>query len=332
MAGLALTMSVPMLDPGSVSAAPMSPAPTAESAAVTTVPTEYTVRSGDSLAGIAYRYGVGFAALLRTNSMTIASVIHPGGVITLPAGARTTPLSSSGSMSSAPAAAAVPASPAGASVSPSVSTTYLVKSGDALAGIAFKHGVKLGALVKANNLTAASVIYPGQTLNVPPATMPIPASTSASTTTSTAASAAPPSAPAAAATPTSTPPAASPSIDTVLAFLRSEVGKPYKFFSAGPDAYDCSGFVVAGWKQVGVTLPHQSQALSAKGTAVDWLTTPIQPGDLVFTSAYDEAARITHVGVALSDSTWIHAVGVGRTVSIHAMPTDTKIVAVRRLG
>ncbi len=118
----------------------------------------------------------------------------------------------------------------------------------------------------------------------------------------------------------------------MLTFLRAQVGKPYKFFSAGPDTYDCSGLVVAGWKQIGVTLPHQSQALAAKGTAVDWLTAPLQPGDLVFTSAYGDPARITHVGIALSETTWIHAIGVGRTVSIGALPSDAKILAVRRLG
>lgn len=121
-------------------------------------------------------------------------------------------------------------------------------------------------------------------------------------------------------------------MQTVVTFLRSQVGVPYKFFSAGPDAYDCSGLVVAAWKQIGVTLPHQSQALAARGTPVDWLTAPLLPGDLVFTSVYGDPARITHVGVALSDSTWIHAVGVGRTVSIGTLPADTKILAVRRVG
>jgi cell wall-associated NlpC family hydrolase len=202
-----------------------------------------------------------------------------------------------------------------------------VRSGDALAGIAWKHGVKLGPLVKANNLTTASMIHPGQVLTIPPATMPIPAQNSAT---------------APAASPTATPssvqpnaivaPGASASMQTVLTFLRAQVGVPYKFFSAGPDAYDCSGLVVAAWKQIGVNLPHQSQALATRGSAVDWRTTPLQPGDLVFTSAYHDPARITHVGVALSDTTWIHAVGVGRTVSTGAMPADSKIVGVRRLA
>jgi cell wall-associated NlpC family hydrolase len=330
MAGLALVMSVPMIDSGSAAASPNppAPAPAGQPAAVTSGPTPYAVRSGDSLAGIAHRYGIGLSSLLRANTMTVATLIHPGDVITLPAGARVTPLSTSATSSSGSRATSgtTPAetSPATATAD---STTYVVKPGDALAGIAWRHGVKLGAFVKANNLTTTSTIYPGQTLTVPPATMPVPASVTPASTT--AASPAAPAVPNPSGTSAAAP---STSVDTILTFLRSQVGKPYKFFSAGPDTYDCSGLVVAGWKQVGVALPHQSQALAAKGTAVDWLAAPIQPGDLVFTSAYDDAARITHVGVALSDSSWIHAVGVGRTVSIHAMPSDTRIVAVRRLG
>ena len=128
-----------------------------------------------------------------------------------------------------------------------------------MAGIAWRHGVKLGALVKANNLTVASMILPGQVLAIPPATMPIPAPTAASVPGG------PQRASPAAASAGASTPAVNASIDTVLTFVRAQVGMPYKFFSAGPDAYDCSGLVVAGWKQIGVNLPHQSQALAATG-------------------------------------------------------------------
>ena len=321
IAGVTLAMAVPLLDPGVVSASPTPPGTSSTSGtAVTTTPTPYTVRAGDSLAGIAGRYGVGFSALLRANSMTATSVIHPGDTLTLPAGARTTPITTTRAATSAPSTTTAPA-PADTAAA----TAYVVKAGDALAGIAWKHGVKLGALVKANGLTTTSVIFPGQTLSIPPATMPIPTPAGTAATVPAAGAAT-------ATTPAPAAPAANASIDTVLTFLRGQVGVPYKFFSAGPEAYDCSGLVVAGWKQIGVNLPHQSQALSARGTAVDWLTSPIQPGDLVFTSVHGDVARITHVGIALSDTTWIQAVGAGRTVSIGSMPSDTKILAVRRLG
>ncbi len=143
-------MTVPMLD-GTVSASPPR-LRSSTSAAVTTSATPYTVRAGDSLAGIANRYGLRLGALLQANSLTITSIIHPGDELTLPAGARTTPS----------AAATTPGSAPAATTAAAAATTYVVKSGDALAGIAWKHGVKLGALVKANNLTTASVIIPGR--------------------------------------------------------------------------------------------------------------------------------------------------------------------------
>ncbi len=122
------------------------------------------------------------------------------------------------------------------------------------------------------------------------------------------------------------------SLGTVLTFLRAQVGVPYAFFRAGPDAYDCSGLVVAGFRQVGVNLPHQSRALAQRGTAVDWTSTPIAAGDLVFTSVVGDPNLISHVGIALDARTWIHAVGVGRSVSIGSLPPASKIMAVRRIA
>ena len=106
---------------------------------------------------------------------------------------------------------------------------------------------------------------------------------------------------------------------------------PYRFFAAGPDAFDCSGLVVAAYRQAGINLPHQSVALSKVGIAVDWTTEPIRPGDLVLTASKANPTVISHVGIAIDDTTWIQAVGVGRTVSIGRMPVDTKILTVRRV-
>jgi LysM repeat protein len=293
-------------------------APPVEAAPAQTPPAAtVTVQAGDSLAGIARRVGVRLSALLRANELTAASVIHPGDTLIVPPGG------------TGPVAPATPTAPPAVAAANAPAGTYTVKPGDALARIAWRNGVKLGALVKANNLTTASLIVPGQVLQIPPATMPIPAGAPATPaagvpTTPVAATPAPaPAAPAAAPTGTK--------LDAMLSFLRAQVGAPYRFFSAGPDAYDCSGLVVAGFRSVGRSVPHQSRALARLGTAVDWRTQPIASGDLVFTSVFDDPNRITHVGVALDATTWVHAVGVGRSVTITNLPPADRIMAVQRV-
>ena len=322
--GLALSLAVPM---GGVvaHAAPAAPA------SPTTAPTTITVREGDSLAGIAWRHRVRLSALLQANSLTITSVIHPGDTLVIPAGAT---IPTGASTPSRPAAAPTPST--GANVA---GTTYQVVAGDALVLIAWRHGVRLSALLAANGLSITSVILPGQTLSIPPATLSIPPTTpsapptrGAATASAPAATTPPPPAAPAAPVPLASPPAATASaVETVTSFARAQVGVPYRFFSAGPDAYDCSGLVVAAFRQVGVAMPHQSRALARRGTAVDWRSESIVAGDLVFTSAFNDPDRITHVGIALDSRRWVHAVGPGRTVIIGSLPSSERIMEVRRI-
>lgn len=294
-AGTALAVIVPLTG-SSVDAAP------SRSADDTTV----TVRSGDSLIGIARRNGVNVSALLRANSITLTSMIHPGDRLILPTAGSTS--NSTGRPSAA----------AHTVTSSSSATTYVVKAGDALSTIAWRHGVGLSALLRANDLSVDSLILPGRRLQVPAATR--------TTTMASSSSAGAPGSP------------ASPSragdegaLDTLLDYLVEQVGAPYRFFSAGPDAFDCSGLVVAGFREIGIRVPHQSRALAKLGSAIDWRNEPIRPGDLVFTSSVGDPDYITHVGVALDGKRWVHAVGRGRTVSIGTLPSSEKIMAVQRL-
>ena len=86
------------------------------------------------------------------------------------------------------------------------------------------------------------------------------------------------------------------------------MGKPYKFFTAGPDAFDCSGLVVAAYKQIGVTLVHQSRMQATMGTAVDFRREPLVVGDLVFMRSSVDSTQIGHVGVVLGDA-WLVRLG-----------------------
>jgi cell wall-associated NlpC family hydrolase len=71
--------------------APTAPAP--PSTGPVSAGSTYTVRAGDSLSRIASRQQVSLSALLASNSLTVTSLIVPGMVLTIPAGATPPPTS-----------------------------------------------------------------------------------------------------------------------------------------------------------------------------------------------------------------------------------------------
>jgi peptidoglycan DL-endopeptidase CwlO len=92
-----------------------------------------------------------------------------------------------------------------------------------------------------------------------------------------------------------------------LAFARAQLGKPYRYASSGPDAYDCSGLTGAAWKSVGVSLPHSARSQFGVGSSVN--KSDLQPGDLVFFYS-----PISHVGLYSGNGTMIHAPRPGKSV------------------
>src|SRR3954470_21045822 len=70
--------------------------------------------------------------------------------------------------------------------------------------------------------------------------------------------------------------AAQIAVDTALA----QLGDPYVWGGAGPDAFDCSGLIQFAYAAAGVALPHSSSMQSTLGVPV--AVADLQPGDLVF--------------------------------------------------
>ena len=255
----------------------------------------YVVARNDSLSGIASKTKVKLNDLLAVNGFKATSVILPGQVIKLPDTAVVVAVSTN----NAPAVAAQ----VGVSGS-----TYRVVKNDSLSGIASKAKVSLSSFLAVNGFKKTSVIFPGQIVKLPAGA--IIASTPAATVGTNAV----------------------PSrLQAVLNFARAQIGKPYAFGKAGPTSYDCSGLTLAAFAQVKVSLPHQSLAQSKLGSAVDWRVTGVQAGDLVFTFSTKNQSQISHVGIAISATQWIEAPYTGGVVRISALPSASKIQAVRRV-
>jgi len=109
-----------------------------------------------------------------------------------------------------------------------------------------------------------------------------------------------------------------------LTFAKSQLGKPYRYASAGPNAYDCSGLTSAAWAKAGVSLTRTSQSQFTIGRSVP--RTALQPGDLVF--FYKD---ISHVGLYAGNGQIVHAPRPGKSVeyaSIDSMP----YAGARRVG
>jgi cell wall-associated NlpC family hydrolase len=275
------------------------------SSATSSMGLTYVVVNNDSLTRIASRANVPINDLLAVNEFVRSSVIVPGQVIKLPDTASSTPAPVVSSNVSPMAVSSTVAGP-----------TYVVQRNDSLSKIASKTKVALNALLAANKFTRSSVIVPGQVIKLPSGA----AVTSASSATVSSAAVS------GAVANTSTP----SRVQQVLDFAHAQVGKPYKFAAAGPASYDCSGLTKAALAVVGVKLPHQSLLQSQLGTAIDWKSTPIQAGDLVFTYSSKSPTVISHVGIAISSTHWIEAPNTGSFVRISKLPSSTRIQAVRR--
>lgn len=157
-----------ILSKGSVTPLPTNPAPATATPATPATPTPsgttvYTVKSGDTVSKIAATYGVSTASVLNLNGLSWSSIIYPKQQIKIPAGGNAAP------------ATTPPASPAPAGTSPAPATctgvSYTIVSGDTVTKIANKFGVSVQQVLQANGLGLNSLIFAGQALNIPGATL-----------------------------------------------------------------------------------------------------------------------------------------------------------------
>lgn len=103
-------------------------------------PTTYTVRSGDTISGIAKSFGISINTVLWANNMTARSVIRPGQKLT---------------------------------ILPTTGVQHTVKRGENLGVIARKYGTEIDDILEANDLASASLLQIGQELLIPGGKPPV---------------------------------------------------------------------------------------------------------------------------------------------------------------
>jgi len=113
-----------------------NPAPSNNSSSTT-----YTVKSGDTLSGIAAKFGTTYQKIAADNGIANPNIIHPGQVLKInAAGNKNTTQNNI--------------------------RTYTVKAGDTLSGIAAKYGTTYQEIARKNGIANPNIIHPGQVLKI----------------------------------------------------------------------------------------------------------------------------------------------------------------------
>jgi peptidoglycan DL-endopeptidase CwlO len=113
-------------------------------------------------------------------------------------------------------------------------------------------------------------------------------------------------------TPSYDPNLPAPRYAQVVGIALQYQGIPYVWGGSSPSTgFDCSGFVMYVFAQLGVSLPHHAASIYGYGTYVP--RDQLAPGDLVFFSG------LGHMGIYIGSNQFIHAPHTGDVVRISSM-------------
>jgi peptidoglycan DL-endopeptidase CwlO len=113
----------------------------------------------------------------------------------------------------------------------------------------------------------------------------------------------------------------------VVGIAMQYLGIPYRWGGSSPSTgFDCSGFVMYVYAQVGISLPHNAAMQYGYGSPVS--RSDLQPGDIVFFNG------LGHNGIYVGGGSFIHSPHTGDVVKISSLSSSwyaSTYVGARRL-
>ncbi len=259
--------------------------------AVRTSKTKYIVKKGDTLGGIANRYGTTVSKVKEASSLK-SNKIKVGDVLLIPGNQ---------------AATIVEKAP-----TPKASgTKYTVVTGDTLGKIASRYGVTVRDLRTANNLKNNN-LYVGAKLSIPAG------SKAKYKPTQRAKKSVQQNKPATKSHSRTDTVVKDISIkEDIIRTAKKYLGVPYKFGGYSlKSGIDCSGYVKKIFSKYNINLPRTARDIYYNvGTRVS--KSQLQTGDLVFFTTY--AKFPSHVGIYMGNGQFIHASSGARKVAITSL-------------
>lgn len=131
-------------------------------------PLRHEVQRGETLMQLSRRYDVPVDDIRRANGM-MDSTIHPGEVLTIPAGTGTLVAATQSAKASPDIEAQLPErqAPPPRKATPPKSRVHVVKQGETLSSVARRYNVSLAELAAANDISARAGIKTGERLEIP---------------------------------------------------------------------------------------------------------------------------------------------------------------------
>lgn len=255
----------------------------------------YTVKSGDTLSGIAVQYKTTVAKIKEQNNLS-SDFILTGQTLQIGGGANNTSSNnnSSSNSSSSNNSSAKKETPSNNNSGSNASTSeYVVKSGDSLSKIASEKGTTVAKLKGWNNLSS-DFLQVGQKLSIGKDADNNSSSSNSNSNSSNTSNKS---------ENTSSGGSTDYNVNQLIEVAKSVQGTPYVWAGSAPGGFDCSGFIYWAYNNAGKDISR----LSTTGyyDRSYYVNSP-QVGDLVF---FENTYRsgISHMGIYVGNNSFIHA-------------------------